>query len=210
VPFDFLKRRKPAAVAPEAAATAGRCGGHPVRRHDRGLAPGGPMMIDGRMSDALNKREPDRPSTTSPGAGRRQRADGAGAGLKSVDPYDLVIVLTATTPSRRWRTRARPPGPQGVLRGRARGPPYRCRDRLPLPGSETRLAAPALVGHVRPDRGRHGVARCRQIGTGRSTTILVNRQYLRGVEQVDVADGGAPREAARSRLAARTGSIATR
>ena len=60
MPFDFLKRRKPA---------TGRAGG--CRRRRRPARPGipfdgmtedwrlvGRMMIDGRLSDALNKREP--------------------------------------------------------------------------------------------------------------------------------------------------------
>ena len=95
MPFDFLKRRKPAAAAPEAAAApAAGAAGIPFDGMTEDWHLVGRMMIDGRLSDALNKREPIalEDVTWAPADGSAPMAPAPG--LKSVDPYDLVLVLT--------------------------------------------------------------------------------------------------------------------
>ncbi len=96
MPFDFLRRKKPEAESPTATLTAAADASPHGVTFD-GLTEEwrltGLMMIDGRLSDALNKREPIAIEDVS-----WAPIDGSGSmtpapGLKSVDPYDLVIVF---------------------------------------------------------------------------------------------------------------------
>ena len=102
MPFDFLKRKKE--PKPQAATAAQAAASEPAGIPFDGLTEDwrlvGRMLIDGRLSDALNRREPI--SITDV---RWAPVDGSGPlvpapGLKTVDPYDLVIVLAgdATLP----------------------------------------------------------------------------------------------------------------
>ena len=93
MPFDFLKRKK----APEGAAAAA-----PAVPVEEGIAFEGlteewrllgRMLIPGRMSDALNKREPISIVDVTWAPLDDSEALAPAPGLKSVDPYDLVIVL---------------------------------------------------------------------------------------------------------------------
>ncbi len=95
MPFDFLKRKKEPETAPAAP--------DPVAVDDEvgipfdGLTEDwrlvGRMLVDGRLSDALNKREPIDIAGVqwAPVDGSEPMAPAPG--LKTVDPYDLVIVL---------------------------------------------------------------------------------------------------------------------
>ena len=98
MPFDFLKRQEGRADGGRAGAGA-RAGA----RRAAGIAFDGVteewrlvgrMLVEGRLSDALNKREPIAIADVQLGAGRRLRAaDARRRGCKPVDPYDLVLVL---------------------------------------------------------------------------------------------------------------------
>ncbi len=101
MPFDFLKKRKdePAATALEpgdrAARSAAGEGGRGIPFD--GLTDEwrivGEMHVDGRLSDALNKREAITISNVqwAPIDGSEPMAEAPG--LKAVDPYDLIMVL---------------------------------------------------------------------------------------------------------------------
>ena len=79
------------------------------------------MVTDGRLPDVLNKREPIPIADVSwaPVDGSEPLAPAPG--LKTIDPYDLVLVFTGidNAVGDVGRRAERPPSPQGQLRRRA-------------------------------------------------------------------------------------------
>ena len=84
----------------------------------------GQMMIEGRLSDALNKREPIELLNVQwgPVDGSEPMVDAPG--LKTVDPYDLVIVVAGDDSLPEMSEDGR--RPTGSTRCRTRSP-SRCR-----------------------------------------------------------------------------------
>jgi hypothetical protein len=192
VPFDFLKRRKPAAVAPEAAAPGAGAAGIPFDGMTEDWHLIGRMMIDGRMSDALNKREPIalEDVTWAPADGSAPMAPAPG--LKSVDPYDLVLVLTSDdslpgmTSDERNAHKVHKVSYEVALEA----PPYRVVGTVYLyPGSEPDSLLQRSSDMFVPIVDASAFLGQAPIGSAPFATVLVNRQYLRGVEQVDVRTG---------------------
>jgi hypothetical protein len=192
VPFDFLRRRKrePAAAGP----APGR------RPSGRGIAFDGlteewrivgSMHVEGRLSDALNKREAITISDV-----RWAPIDGSGPlvdapGLKTVDPYDLILVLAgeSTLPELTDAERVAYKVHKIAYDVALEAPPFRVIGTVYLyPGSEpdrlldraTEMFVP-LVAAVATLDGRDV--------TGEQDAILVNRFYLRGIEQIDRRTG---------------------
>jgi hypothetical protein len=152
----------------------------------------GRMDVTGRLSDALNKRESlaihDVQWAPIDGSAPLVEAPG----LKSVDPYDLILVLAGEgsmpelTDSERAAHRVHKVSYDVALEA----PPFRVVGTVFLhPGSEpdrlldrsTEMFVPvvdavATFGELR-------------IGDPDVETVLVNRFYLRGVEQVDKRTG---------------------
>jgi hypothetical protein len=196
VPFDFLRRRKPAAAG-AAGRPAAESRGATIRFD--GLTEEwrllGTMHVEGRLSDVLNRREAVPISDVS-----WAPIDGSGPftavpGLKSVDPYDLILVLAG-------------PGSKAPLSEQEKAafavhkvpfdvameaPPYRIIGTVYLfPGTE-----PARL----LDRGSEmfipvvdAVAHLgeRQVSGQEVDSILVNRFYLRGIEGIDKRTGERP------------------
>jgi len=196
VPFDFLRRRNSGGDAVRApSGTNDRPHATTVVRLD-GLTEEwrlvGQMHLTARLSDALNKREalPISDVSWAP-------IDGSSGftpvpGLKSVDPYDLIVVLAGE-------------GSQGPLTDAERdaykvhriaydvaleAPPYRIVGTVYLlPGMEparlldraTEMFLPVVDGVVS--------AGDRVVSEPGLDAILVNRFYLRGVQQVDKRTG---------------------
>jgi hypothetical protein len=177
VPFDFLKRKKApdAAHAPAAAAAKTQGVAFDGLTEDWRLT--GQMMIEGRLSDALNKREPIELLSVKwgPVDGSEPMVDAPG--LKTVDPYDLVIVVAGDDSI-----------PEMSEDGRAAYRVHKVSVYL-HPGSEPDsllsrssemfvpiVEATAMMGEMR-------------VGPETASAVLVNRQYIRGVEQVDVRTG---------------------
>jgi hypothetical protein len=194
VPFDFLKRRKPAAVAPESASATQAAGaaGIPFDGMTEDWHLVGRMMIDGRMSDALNKREPIalEDVTWAPADGSAPMAPAPG--LKSVDPYDLVLVLTSVdslpgmTSDERNAHKVHKVSYEVALEA----PPYRVVGTVYLyPGSEPDSLLQRSSDMFVPIVDASAFLGQTPIGPAPFATVLVNRQYLRGVEQVDVRTG---------------------
>ncbi len=151
----------------------------------------GEMHIGGRLSDALNKREPITISNV-----RWAPIDGTDAlvdapGLKAVDPYDLIIVLAGedTLPPLSEMERDAHKVHKVSYDVALEVPPFRVIGTVYLfPGSEPdRLldrsnemfvpvvdATASIGGRVVADE---------------LDAILVNRFYLRGVEQIDKRTG---------------------
>jgi hypothetical protein len=193
VPFDFLRRRKNKPAAAEASVPGrGRTG--------RGIAFDGlteewrivgEMHVDGRLSDALNKREAVTISDV-----RWAPIDGSGPlvdapGLKTVDPYDLILVLAgeSTLPELTESERAAYKVHKIAYDVALEVPPFRVIGTVYLyPGSEpdrlldraTEMFVP-IVGAVATLDGR--------AVTDEQDAILVNRFYLRGIEQIDRRTG---------------------
>ena len=97
MPFDFLRRSKgpvaPATATPDDLVRARKSRGIPFDGLTEEWRIVGQMHVDGRLSDALNKREALQISGVrwAPIDGSEPMTDAPG--LKAVDPYDLIIVL---------------------------------------------------------------------------------------------------------------------
>jgi hypothetical protein len=195
VPFDFLKRRKPAKPADGQGAASASSAGTPGLQFE-GLTEDwrlvGRMAVQGRLSDALNKREPIpiEDVTWAPADGSEALAPAPG--LRSVDPYDLVLVLTGAaslpdmTDDEKTAHRVHKVSYEVALEA----PPYRVVGTVYLyPGSEPDSLLQRSSDMFVPIVDATAAIGNRPIGEGTFATVLVNRQYLRGVEQVDVRTG---------------------
>ena len=193
MPFDFLKRKKaPDAAHPPAAAAAAKTQGVAFDGLTEDWRLTGRMMIEGRLSDALNKREPIELVDVQwgPVDGSEPMVDAPG--LKTVDPYDLVIVVAGddSIPEMSEDGRAAHRVHKVSYEVAIEVPPYRVIGTVYLhPGSEPDsllsrssemfvpiVEATAMMGDTR-------------VGPETASAVLVNRQYIRGVEQVDVRTG---------------------
>ena len=117
------------------------------------------MMIDGRLSDALNKREPIEIVDVqwAPIDGSEPMV--AAPGLKTVDPYDLVLVLAGddSLPELTEDGKAAHRVHKVSYEVALEVPPYRVIGTVYLyPGSEPEQPARPVDGDVRPDRRRDG------------------------------------------------------
>jgi hypothetical protein len=196
VPFDFLKRKKdngagkPAVGQPAAGRPrSGR--GVPFDGLTEEWRIVGNMEVSGRLSDALNKRESITISDVqwAPIDGSEPLAPAPG--LKAVDPYDLIIVLASETSlpplndEERTAHRVHKVSYDVALEV----PPFRVIGTVYLhPGSEPeRLldrATEMFVPVVEATAYLDGNAVAPEMDA-----ILVNRFYLRGIEQVDRRTG---------------------
>jgi hypothetical protein len=194
VPFDFLKRKKgpeaPAGESPAATVATGPGIAFDGLTEDWRLV--GRMLIDGRLSDALNKREPIAIADVSwaPIDGSEPLAPASG--LKTVDPYDLVIVLAGedTLPTMSGAERNAHRVHKVSYEVALEAPPYRIIGTVLLyPGSEPESLLNRSSEMFVPVVDATATMGDRQIGEGKAAAILVNRAYLRGVEQVDARTG---------------------
>jgi hypothetical protein len=194
VPFNFLRRKKAepkALVAVQAPVPTGRSGTafDGLTEEWRLL---GRMQIEGRLSDALNKREAIEISDV-----RWEPIDGSAPlseapGLRSVDPYDLILVLAGegSMPEMNEAERAAHKVHKVSYDVALEAPPFRITGTVFMhPGSEPdRLldrATEMFVAVV------DAVAMLgdKRVGDPEVDTILVNRFYLRGIEQIDKRTG---------------------
>jgi hypothetical protein len=190
VPFDFLKRKK----APEAAAEATPA--VPVEEgiQFEGLTEEwrlvGRMLVTGRMSDALNKREPISIVDVSWAPVDDSEALAPAPGLKSVDPYDLVIVLAGGASDMTEEERTAHRVHKVTYEVALEVPPFRVVGTVQLyPGYEPDSLLQRSSDMFVPVVDATAWFGDRPVGTMPASAILVNRQYLRGVEQVDVRTG---------------------
>ena len=197
MPFDFMKRKKdqPADAAPAASATGKGQVGIPFDGLTEDWRLVGRMMVDGRLSDALNKREPVAIEDVSwaPVDGSEPLAPAPG--LKSVDPYDLVIILAGSdslpdmSEDEKSAHRIHKVSYEVALEA----PPYRVVGTVYLyPGSEPDSLLHRSSEMFIPIVDATATMGSQPVGEPSTATILVNRQYLRGVEQVDARTGERP------------------
>jgi hypothetical protein len=195
VPLNFLRKKKddsPAApAAPTPAARIARSGVafDGVTEEWRLV---GRMDVNGRLSDALNKRESIAIHDVqwAPIDGSSGFADAPG--LRSVDPYDLILVLAGegSMPELTDEERAAHRVHKVSYDVALEAPPFRILGTVYLhPGTEPErlldratemfVAVVDAVAYFGDER----------VGDPDVDTVLVNRFYLRGVEQVDKRTG---------------------
>jgi hypothetical protein len=200
VPFDFLKRKK-ADATPTAATPVGGSGGSAGRG---GAARGipfdglteewrivGEMLVSGRLSDALNKREQIEISNV-----RWAPVDGSGPlteapGLRTIDPYDLIIVLASegTVPPLSDPERTAYKVHKIAYDVALEVPPFRVIGTVFLyPGSEPDRLLDRATEMFVPVVDASAYLGERQLVESMDA-ILVNRFYLRGIEQIDKRTG---------------------
>jgi hypothetical protein len=196
VPFDFLKRRKPADADPSAASKAAgssaAAGGFPFEGLTEDWRLVGRMNIEGRLSDVLNKRDPIPIDDVMWAPADSSDALAPAPGLRSIDPYDLVIVLTGNDaqPDRTADQSSAHRVHKISYEVALEAPPYRVIGTVFLyPGSEPDSLLQRSSDMFAAVVDATASIGARQIGTGPYDAILVNRQYLRGVEQVDLRTG---------------------
>ncbi len=204
VPFGFLRRRKPevaavgagdpsgGGVAQLASMHAGPARGVPFIALTEDWRLRGLMQISGRLSDALNRREAIEITGVSWGPPDGSAPLEEAPGLKSVDPYDLILVtggddsLPPLTEPERMALKVHKVAYEVALEV----PPFRVIGTVYLhPGSEPeRLldrSSEMFVAVV------EAIARLGDVVVTdpEVEVILVNRFYLRGVNQVDKRTG---------------------
>lgn len=204
MPFDFLKRHKPGSSgagggrgAASGAGSAARAPGAAYRgvRFD-GLTEEwrlvGQMDIPGRLSDALNKREP----ITIVDVQWAPFAESAelvpAPGLKTIDPYDLIIVLAgdASLPPLTDAERSAHKVHKIAYDVALEVPPFRVVGTVHLlPGSEPDRLLDRATEMFIPVVDATAYADGRPLTESNVDAILVNRFYLRGVEQIDRRTG---------------------
>ena len=190
MPFDFLRRKKAAAPPPKKGAPrpAPRPTGASIAfeglTEDWRLT--GRMYIDGRLSDALNKREalPIADVSWAP-------VDGTAGfspvpGLRSVDPYDLIVVLAGegTKPAMSEAEQAARRVQKTAWELSLEAPPLRVVGKVFLqPGMDPKQLLERSVEMFVPVVGGIAYLGDRAITDPTVEAILVNRFYLRGVEE---------------------------
>ena len=194
MPFDFLRRKK----SPDAAAKAspgGKAGAGMGVAFD-GLTEDwrliGRMMIEGRLSDALNRREPIDIVEVQWGPVDGSEPMVAAPGLKTVDPYDLVVVLVGddSLPDMTEDGKAAHRVHKVSYEVAVEVPPYRVIGTVYLhPGSEPDSLLSRSSEMFVPIVEATTMMGDRGVGPKAASAVLVNRQYIRGVEQVDVRTG---------------------
>ena len=194
MPFDFLKRKK--ASADPATAPGAADGAVPEGIPFDGLTEDwrlvGRMLVDGRLSDALNKREPIGIAGVSWAPIDGSEPLVPAPGLKSVDPYDLVIVLAGddSLPSMSEDERSAHKVHKVSYEVALEVPPFRVVGTILLyPGSEPDSLLHRSSEMFVPVVAATATMGGQPVGASPQAAILVNRQYLRGVEQVDARTG---------------------
>lgn len=190
MPFGFGRGRKeersPTAGPPEAG--AGRRGPVAFDGLTEEWRLVGYMEIEGRLSDALNRRQPIPIHDV-----RWAPIDGSEpitpvSGLRLVDPYDLIIVLAGegTLPPLTEEEKAAHRVHKVPYDVALEVPPFRVLGTVYLyPGSDPERLLERGTEMFVPVTDAVALLGERQVNDPAIDTILVNRFYLRGVEQVD-------------------------
>ena len=194
MPFDFLKRKKPDAGSSSSDGRVQKRGasrGIPFDGLTEEWRIVGNMDVTGRLLDALNKRE-----SVTIGDVQWAPIDGSeplapAPGLKAVDPYDLIIVLAgeATLPPHDEAERNAHRVHKVSYDVALEVPPFRVIGTVLLhPGSEPERLLDRATEMFLPVVDATAYLGDHPVGP-EMDAILVNRFYLRGIEQVDRRTG---------------------
>jgi hypothetical protein len=192
VPFDFLKKNKPPAEEPARPPAA-----EVPTITAKGMAFDGlteewrlvgAMQLNGRLSDVLNRRESIPISDVSWAPIDGSEPFTPAPGLKAIDPYDLIVVLAGETTlplmSEDEKSAHRIHKISYDLALEV--PPFRVVGTVFLfPGSEPERLLDRATEMFVPVTDAVAYLGDQRIGGTEIDTFLVNRSYLRGVEQVD-------------------------
>lgn len=200
MPFDFLKKKP---VSETESAHAGPVADIPTVNAAGigfdGLTEEwrlvGAMQLDGRLSDVLNRRETIPISDVSWAPIDGSEPFTAAPGLKSIDPYDLIIVLAGETtlPVMNDEEKAAHRIHKISYDLSLEVPPFRVVGTVYLfPGSEPERLLDRATEMFVPVTDAVAYLGDQQIGGTEIDTFLVNRRYLRRVEQVDRRHREAP------------------
>ena len=200
MPFDFLRRKGGGAAGESRAVAAADARAEVAVVSFDGLTDEwrlkGRMATHGRLSDALNRRAETPISDVS-----WAPADGSAGftpvpGLKSVDPYDLVLVLAGadTVPPMTDDERAAHKVHKIAFDVAIEAPPYRVIGTILLrPGTDPSQLMDRSTEMFVPVVGAVAMLRGQEIPTdGPIESVLVNRFYIRGIEQIDLNTGERP------------------
>jgi hypothetical protein len=206
VPFGFLRRRKrePSADARPAASGAAPAGDAPETAPPfrgpgidfEGLTEewwiAGRMAVSGRLSDTLNRRDAIPVADVRWGPIDGSAPLEPAPGIRSIDPYDLILVTAGedSQPPLSEAEQAAHKVHKITYDVALEAPPFRVigtvylypgsdPDRLLDRSTEMFVAATDAVAYLGETR----------VGPAEPDLILVNRHYLRGVEQVDKRTG---------------------
>jgi hypothetical protein len=193
MPFGFLKRRKPEAPAPvEAAPSPAEPAGAAFVGLTEEWRLAGRMDVKGRLLDALNRREPLAIHDVMWGPPDGSVPLEPAPGLRSVDPYDLILVIAGEgslpplTEEERVALRIHKVPYDVALEI----PPYRVVGTIHLyPGTEPGRVLEWAQEMFVPVTDATAYTGDEPLRDAARDVVLVNRSYLRGVEQVDRTTG---------------------
>jgi hypothetical protein len=215
VPFGFLKRTKRGTQGTASGPEPGTVPGGPAPASGQGGSPGGGratgpvrgiafaaltedwrlagrMDVAGRLSDALNRREAIAIHDVKWGPTDGSAPLEPAPGLRSVDPYDLILVITGDeslpplTDNERSALKVHKVAYDVALEA----PPYRVIGTVYLhPGSEPERLMERSTEMFVPVVDAVARLGSIEVSDPEVEVILVNRFYLRGVEQVDKRTG---------------------
>jgi hypothetical protein len=201
VPFNFLRRKKVAPQSTAKAAAGASAGLASAATARTGISFDGvteewrllgQMSVQGRLSDALNRREAIAINDV-----RWAPIDGSAPfvavpGLKSIDPYDLILVLAGegSLPELSDAERAAHKVHKVAYDVALEAPPFRIVGTVFLnPGMEPNRLLDRATEMFVAVVDAVAMYEEQRVGDPEVDTILVNRFYLRGVEQVDKRTG---------------------
>jgi hypothetical protein len=193
VRLPFLRRRKDAGESsPATSATASARQAVPFEGLTEEWRLTGIMHVDTRLSDVLNRREAIEISDVSwaPIDGSAQLE--SAPGLKSIDPYDLIVVLAveSTLPPLSDAEKVAYKVHKVAYDVALEVPPFRVVGTVYLyPGSEPERLLDRSTEMFLPAVNAVATHDGRPLHEGEIDAVLVNRFYLRGVEQVDRRTG---------------------
>jgi hypothetical protein len=144
------------------------------------------MHAEGRLSDALNRREAIAISNVSWAPIDGSKPFEAAPGLKSIDPYDLIAVLAgpdtllAFSDAERAARRIRKEPYDVVLEA----PPYRITGTIHVfPGTDAQQMLEQTAEMFVPLTGAVAYVNERPVADPGVEVVLVNRLYVRGVQE---------------------------
>jgi hypothetical protein len=188
VPFDFLRRKrepeppKKPAVAPRPPPTGTPVPFDGVTEEWRLI---GQMYLDTRLSDALNRREALAIANVSWAPIDGSSSFSAVPGLKSVDPYDFIVVLAdeSSKGGLSEAERAAHLGQRVAYQVALEAPPLRITGTVHLnPGVAPEALLERTAEMFVPVVGGVAYIGDRPVSDPKVDAILVNRFYLRGVK----------------------------
>lgn len=195
MPFNFLRRKKQEAPAPAAPAPSKLLASRTGVAFD-GLTEEwrlmGRMQVEGRLSDALNKREAIEISDVQWAPIDGSEPFSEAPGLRSVDPYDLILVLAGegSLPELTDAERAAHKVHKVSFDVALEAPPFRVLGTVYLhPGMEPDRLLDRATEMFVPVVDAQALLGDQRVGDPDVETVLVNRFYLRGVEQIDKRTG---------------------